>query len=172
VSYVDLLAHSTRFVPAVHGVRMRCECCGYPTLGVVAFEDGTPDWESSVLGCLLCDWESAPALLDGTPDPEAPSDEARNEGYTLDAARANVARHAWMYDPARPEPWMVSPPTTVELTRRRTLRDAYEHQTAEPGPYLPWDDVFPAEAELRAAEARRADAAQDAWADHATDEDP
>ena len=168
--YDTLPDRSPRFAYAPTGVvRMRCECCDCPTLPLVADTAMLEvDWESSRLACLLCDWESGPALEDGTPDPTAPSAASRNEGYALDEARANVQRYGWMYDPAAPPLWMGGAPTTEELALRRALLEAYAELDAaaerrERG--AAWERIVPLEAQLRdAAEARR-DALEEAQDD-------
>ena len=165
--YIDLPERSPRFVAAGQGIRMTCECCGYPTLPLVPYNDWAEvDWESSGLACLLCGWENAPARLDGTPDPDAPSAEERNGGYDLETARANFRRHAWMYDPARPEPWMGGPPPASELALRRELGAAYAELAAAPEPHRDWrgwEAILAREAALRAAEAARSRSVEERW---------
>ena len=160
--YDSLPDRSARFTFAPPGiVRMTCECCGHPTLPLMS-DTGIADvdWEGSHLGCILCDWESGPALEDGTPDPAAASAEDRNGGCGLTEARANYERYGWMYDPARPPEWMGGLPTPEELDHRRALRQAYEVLAAAPERRArgdAWDAVVAMEAQLRATEeARRA----------------
>ena len=165
MAYDSLPDHSPRFTVAPPGiVRMTCECCGFPTLSLLP--DSTVsdvDWDDSHLACVLCSWESGPALDDGTPDPAAGSAEERNEGRTLAEAQANCARHAWMYDPAHPPEWMGGRPTPHELESRQALRRAYETLTAlEPRARgEAWELVLALETELRAAEEERRAALED-----------
>jgi len=67
--------------------RVRCPCCGYPTL------DAGADYEI----CELCNWED-----DGQSDDDA--DEVRggpNADYSLTEARRNFAQYRVMYQPER-----------------------------------------------------------------------
>jgi hypothetical protein len=67
--------------------RIRCPCCGYPTLSEAAAYEI----------CELCNWED-----DGQGDEEA--DEVwggPNSDYSLAEARANFKRHRVMYAPVR-----------------------------------------------------------------------
>jgi hypothetical protein len=143
--------------------RLPCECCSYPT--IVAALDRADVFEPSetLWGCRLCDWENTPLQPDGSPDPDAPSAEERNGGFTLEQARANFRIHAWMYDPARPEPWMAGPPTPDEMALRRALRDAYEalRTTPEREQHELWRQIGEYESSLHDLNIRRAQAAED-----------
>lgn len=143
--------------------RLRCECCGYPT--IVAALDRADVFEPSetLWGCRLCDWENTPLRADGSPDPDAPSAEDRNGGFTLEQARANFRIHAWMYDPAQPEPWMAGPPTPDEMALRRALRDKYEalRATPEREHHERWRQIAEYERSLHDANIRRAEAAEE-----------
>jgi uncharacterized protein YjiS (DUF1127 family) len=142
--------------------RLPCECCGYLT--IMAAVDRYDSFEPSetLWACPLCDWENAPLRADGSLDADAPSAEERNGGSTLEQARANFRTHAWMYDPERPEPWMVAPPAPTELELRRALREAYEalRTTAEPDQYDLWRQIAGYERALRDLGIRRAQAAE------------
>ena len=155
--YDALPERSARFSYAPPGVvRMTCECCGFLTLPLVPDAEASEvDWDHTMLGCVLCGWESGPALEDGTPDPAAASAADRNEGYTLADAQAHFRRHGWMYDPAEPPAWMGEPPTAEETELRSALREAYEmlaapDESRDRGDA--WERVLDAEARLRAAE--------------------
>lgn len=67
--------------------RVRCPCCGYPTLGA----------RGGYEICELCSWED-----DGQDD--ATADDVRggpNHGYSLSHARQNFRRFLVMYEPER-----------------------------------------------------------------------
>lgn len=141
-----------------HHPRLPCVCCGYPTLPVWSDRLDPVDSPDVGASCVLCDWENVPLLEDGSPDPDAASDEERNDGFALAEAQANFARFTWMYDPARPEPWMAGPPPVEELALRRTLKSAYDalHGLDEEATREQWESIEALEAELRAMGLRHA----------------
>jgi hypothetical protein len=176
MGYDTLPDRSARYAFAPPGVvRMTCECCGFPTLALTPETDwASVDWESSALACPLCNWESGPAMEDGSPDPAARSPEDRNEGYALAEAQENFRRHGWMYDPAAPPLWMGGPPAAEELELRRALREAYEALGAAPERRErgdPWERVLDLEFQLRAAEEARRAALEDRLDEQAEWED-
>jgi hypothetical protein len=135
--------------------RLRCACCGCPTLEAgTLYLDETP-WPQV---CLLCDWENA------APDRRVDEDDA----VSLTQARANVQRYGWMYDPTHPPSWLVEPPSSEELQMRLDLREVYAAIDEEPsGPrfFDVWEIARTAEDELlRAVRQRgsRSATAQDA----------
>ena len=94
--------------------RRYCECCGFPSLIVPDISEdydnpnwvsaGSPWWAGSVCACDLCEWESRP--LDEQGDPLSTSEDERNDGVTLEQARANVARFGDTLMAAKPgEQW-------------------------------------------------------------------
>jgi hypothetical protein len=147
-----------------HHPRIPCVCCGYPTLPVWADRLDPVDSPEVGASCVLCDWENVPLLDDGTPDPEAASDEERNDGYTLAQAQANFARFTWMYDPARPEPWMAGSPPEEELALRRELKAAYDalHGLDEEQTEEHWKAIEAHEVALRDMAMRHAVATEEA----------
>jgi hypothetical protein len=149
--------------------RRYCECCGFPTLGIPDDRDGAPDWEGSATACDLCEWDSAPLGVDGEPRPS--SDEERNDGLALDAARQRLERHGSIYDPADPPPWKLSAPSAHVVDARAALRASYaavlDVPLAERGER--WELADAAERELAAAMAAQREQdealANDAFAD-------
>src|SRR5215213_8191479 len=103
--------------------RRYCECCGVPSLFVADDMDGSPDWQASNTACDLCEWVSRPLSEAGEPIGE--SDEAGNDGLTLEQARANVQRYGTIYDPAELPEWKVAPPSADVVSARSALRHVY-----------------------------------------------
>jgi len=128
--------------------RRYCECCGYPSLGIFDMEDGSTDWTSTGCACDLCEWESQP--LDARGDPLNTPEEERNDGLTLEQARANLARFESIYDPSDLPEWKLSAPSPEVEDARRTLREAYEAlaAAASGAQWEPWDAVLEAERSL------------------------
>jgi hypothetical protein len=92
--------------------RLRCVCCGCPTLDGPSLERFNALWPQD---CVLCDWENA-----------GPSQTAIVDDYmSLAQARANVERFSWMYDPDALPDWLPHRPSTAELHARATLRQCY-----------------------------------------------
>jgi hypothetical protein len=104
--------------------RRYCECCGFPSLFIDDYEDGSLDWASSTCACDLCEWESR--RLDAQGDPVSTPEEERNDGLTLEQARANFARFGFIYDPSDLPMWKPSAPSSSVQEARRALREAYE----------------------------------------------
>lgn len=99
--------------------RLRCACCGCPTLeaGTLYLEETS--WPQV---CLLCDWENA--------IPDLRID--RDDSVPLTEAQANVNRYGWMYDPANPPEWLMAAPNDEELQMRQDLREVYAAIDEEP----------------------------------------
>ncbi len=91
--------------------RLRCPCCGSPSL-----DPDVPDQS-----CPACEW-----LVDGLPgDAVAPPEE-------IAAARENFRRFLSVYPPdARPE-WSPDPPSADELELRRDLIERYALALSRP----------------------------------------
>ncbi len=142
--------------------RLRCECCGYLTLTVPMAQYADDTLDAVDPACPFCDWENPPLNDDGTPKPNPPSPEERNDGHSLSEARANVGKFLWMYDPAHLEPWMTGPPSSEEMAIRRQLRDAYEAVERNADDDNAWSDVVAGELALRHACDDRVHAAEDA----------
>ena len=90
--------------------RLRCPCCGYPTLGERAAYEV----------CELCYWED-----DGQDDPHA--DEVwggPNHGYSLTKARENFRRFLVMYEPEA-DPRIGGPDSEAALATKRRLMEAF-----------------------------------------------
>ena len=120
----DLPKTSQRFVEIHEDILMRCECCERLTIAVAADRFFEVDWSGTLLGCALCGWENRPADETGNPlDAEPPED--RNDGLSLDEAKSNFERFAWMYDPENPPEWLGTPISTEERQLREQLRDAF-----------------------------------------------
>jgi hypothetical protein len=83
-----------------HDSRVFCECCGYPTLRV-PLGDIELEFDFAQRACPLCEWESPRLTEAGAPVPNGPSAEERNDGHSLAEARASLANHLSMYDPAK-----------------------------------------------------------------------
>jgi hypothetical protein len=154
--------------------RRHCECCGAPSLSVPDGTDGRPDWGMSTNACNLCEWVSRPLTDAGEPSEEE-SDEERNDGLTLERARANIERHGSIYDPADLPAWKLAPPSPDVVSTRSTLRGAYSalDSDARVTPWDRWAAVTEAEYAVRDALAAQqaADEASvaDAWDDEEDD---
>lgn len=128
--------------------RLRCACCGYPTLRPGG--DGV---------CPLCDWENE------TSDGSA-ADADRNDGLTLDQARHNFHRYLTVYDLAHPQPWIGSGPSAAERAAKQEMIRAFKamEQHDDWDDLALWNGVTASEDQLgRAIEARvtASDAAQE-----------
>ena len=95
--------------------RLRCTCCGAPTLTVDVLSD-PPVVLTPV--CLLCEWENQS-------DVAGEQSTVADDGVSLAEARANFDRFCWMYDPSTPQPWMQALPSRDELQARAGLRAIY-----------------------------------------------
>ena len=135
--------------------RRRCECCHYPTLVVSSEYPTMGDWQYAIRSCPLCDWESRALTDRGEPDPNAESDEQRNDGLSVLQARINFERFLSIYDPDEPPPWRGLPPSARVLGLRRSLSEAYQTllATEQPSPFPLWEQVRAYEAALRQASA-------------------
>jgi hypothetical protein len=97
--------------------RVRCPCCGYPTLAERAAYEV----------CELCSWED-----DGQDDPHA--DEVRggpNHGYSLTQARDNFRRFLVMYEPEA-DRRIGGPDGAAALATKRRLMAAFDRLKAAP----------------------------------------
>jgi hypothetical protein len=133
--------------------RRRCECCGLPTLAI--YNEGEPDfaWDLTPTSCDLCEWDSHPLDVNGNISPSSASDEERNDGLSLETARANFARFSSIYDPDDLPGWKLSPPTDNIVSLRSKLRSAYTGLLAhgsDPG-FEQWGQVHECERALSAA---------------------
>jgi hypothetical protein len=143
--------------------RLRCACCGCPTLAGRSFEDlGDSLWPQS---CLLCDWENAgPSQTSGVDDE-----------VSLEQARANVEHFNWMYDPNALPDWLPHRPSAAELEARATLRERYAAIDQDRGGVRSkelWSAAREAEEELRSlVDARTAADVDEAEASEANAED-
>jgi len=142
--------------------RLRCACCGCPTLNGPTLEvHGADLWPQS---CVLCDWENTgPHQSSGTDDE-----------LSLDQARANFQRFSWMYDPSALPEWLPSRPSNDELNARARLRQAYSdidrNRNASLGAEL-WEKAIDAEERLRLiVDARVAGDVDEAEADARSDQ--
>lgn len=119
--------------------RLRCACCGYPTLR--AGGDGV---------CPLCDWENATG--------DASADDAdRNDGLSLEQARQNFHRYLTVYDLTHPQPWMGSGPSAAERAAKQDMIHAFKAmaQRNDWNDVALWNRVIAGEDELsRAVDAR------------------
>src|SRR4051812_18500933 len=106
--------------------RLRCQCCGAPTLWS---PDMIPPSQASdpsfVQSCVLCEWDNP--LHPDAPDPP-PTDDA----LSLAEAQANFDRYHWMYDPGHPPDWLPQPVPAVELATRQELRNVFQAIDREP----------------------------------------
>jgi hypothetical protein len=82
--------------------------------------------------CPLCEWENTPLTADGAEDRSTARSEDINSGISIAMARTNFGRYLSMYDPAKPEPWMLGPPSRDVLRLKRTLHNAYKSLLAAP----------------------------------------
>ncbi len=133
--------------------RRSCECCGFPTLAI--YNEGDPGfgWDLTPTSCDLCEWDSRPLDVNGDISPSSASDEDRNDGLSVETARANFARFSSIYDPADPPDWKVSPPADGIVGLRADLRSAYTDVVAhgsDPG-FERWGRVHECERSLSAA---------------------
>ena len=96
--------------PRVWEERVRCPCCGCPTLAAEI-----PDQS-----CVLCEW-----LVDGLPADDVPDAEE------LSGAREHFRMHLSMYAPDDRPPWSPDPPTPEELEVKRDLVALYAEVLAE-----------------------------------------
>jgi hypothetical protein len=143
--------------------RLRCACCGCPTLAGRSLEDlGDPLWPQS---CLMCDWENT-----GPSQMPAVDDEV-----SLEQARANFERFNWMYDPDALPDWLPHRPSAAELQARATLRQRYAAIDQDGGGARSkelWSAARDAEEELRSlVDARTAADVDEAEAIEASAED-
>jgi len=99
--------------------RLRCVCCGCPTIEAGTLYLDETAWPQV---CLLCDWENA------APGRRVEEDDS----VPLSQARTNVERYGWMYDPTNPPAWLTNIPSEEELQRRLDLREVYGAIDAEP----------------------------------------
>ncbi len=101
--------------------RIRCPCCGCPSLS-----PGIPDQS-----CVACEW-----LEEGLPGrTDAPAE-------VLAAARGNFRRYLSVYPPdARPE-WSPDPPAQAELALRRELLGLYGQVLSDPEQRAPWWEIL------------------------------
>jgi hypothetical protein len=125
--------------------RLRCACCGAPSLDSDTIVDGDPLSERAVIltpVCRLCEWENrAPTAID----------KAMDDSISLAEAQANYDRFCWMYNPDEPRPWMQSLPSNQELAARRSLRQLYRKIDREEEGYGfdgLWDEARDAEANV------------------------
>lgn len=111
--------------------RIRCPCCGCPSLS-----PGIPDQS-----CVACEW-----LVEGLPGRlEAPAE-------ALAAARESFRRYLSVYAPdARPE-WSPDPPSADELALRRELLQLYAGVLADPGDGRPWWEIVKLEKRIKELE--------------------
>ena len=133
--------------------RRFCECCALPTLGIAERPDGSLEWEYAGTACDLCGWESRALDVYGEPCTDV-SDEERNGGVSLEAARTNVKLFASMYDPGQLPEWMLSPPSEAVRRAREVLARAYRavldaSASESSDRYSRWETVRAWEAELR-----------------------
>ena len=105
--------------------RRRCECCGFPTLAIYKEDDPGFRWDLTPTSCDLCEWDSRPLDVNGDISPSSASDEDRNDGLSLETARANFARFSSIYDPNDLPDWKLSPPDDGIVSLRTELRSAY-----------------------------------------------
>jgi Cysteine-rich CPCC len=122
--------------------RLRCACCGAPTLENRDWLDAASGESAFPQVCVLCEWENASA------DPLAAA-QGSDDGISLVEAQANFDRYHWMYDPTSPKPWMRAVPTSAELDARRALREIFRAIEREPeGSWLTglWEAARDAEA--------------------------
>lgn len=147
--------------------RRRCECCQFPTLIVPDKYEPNPWWDSTPTSCPLCEWDSQPLDVDGELRAAGESDEDRNDGLSLEAARHNFARFLSIYDPGAPPIWKPTPTSPDVVERRGALRSAYSRLSGRDAPDAieRWQEVLVCEQALALALA-----AQQA-ADQALDED-
>ncbi len=131
--------------PASGQLRLRCPCCGSPSL-----DPGVPDQS-----CPACEW-----LVDGLPgDAVAPPEE-------IAAARENFRRFLSVYPPdARPE-WSPDAPAPDELELRRDLIERYALALSHPEDRGIWWEIEKlerrvADLELEYSEAAEARAGRD-----------
>jgi hypothetical protein len=105
--------------------RRRCECCQLPTLAV--YNEGEPGfrWDLAPTSCDLCEWDSRPLDANGAIDASSPADEDRNDGLSLETARANFAHFSSIYDPNDLPDWKISPPAGDIVALRDELRSAF-----------------------------------------------
>jgi hypothetical protein len=134
--------------------RRFCECCALPTLAIPDRPDGSLEWECAGTACDLCGWESRPLDVNGAPCTDDVSDEDRNDGMSLEAARANVKLFSSIYDPGQLPEWMLSPPKEAVRQAREALALAYravlDTSVSEfSDRYARWEAVREWEAELR-----------------------
>lgn len=151
--------------------RRFCECCGYPSLFLPDNVDGTPEWDAMSTSCDLCEWESVRLTPDG--EPRESSEEERNDGLTLDAARERLERYRSIYDPAELPVWKLSPPSDAVNNARDVLRSAYQDVMAVPLPerWSPWAAVLVAERALFDALRTQREDEQALFVDDAFDDD-
>ena len=130
------------------------------------YNEGDPGfrWNLTPTSCDLCEWDSRPLDVNGDISPSSASDEDRNDGLSLEAARANFARFSSIYDPDNPPDWKLSPPNDDIVGLRATLRSAFEDLRAhgsDPG-FERWGGVHECERTLSAALAAQRKHDQDA----------
>lgn len=133
--------------------RRFCECCGLPTLGIPERPDGSLEWEYAASACDLCGWQSRALDVDGDPGADG-SDEERNDGVSLEVARANVKVFGSIYDPGQLPEWMPSPPSEAVRQAREALARAYRaavdaSMSDSSDRYAHWETARAWEAELR-----------------------
>jgi hypothetical protein len=144
--------------------RRRCACCGFPTLAI--YNEGDPGfrWDLTPTSCDLCEWDSRPLDVNGDISPSSASDEDRNDGLSLENARANFARFSSIYDPSDLPDWKISPPGDAIVSLRTELRSAYTDVVAhgsDPG-FERWGRVHDCERALSAALVAQQEHDQDA----------
>jgi len=152
--------------------RRHCECCEFPTLAIYNESELDFRWNLTPTSCDLCEWDSRPLDVNGDISASAPSDEQRNDGLSLETARANFGRFSSIYDPDDLPDWKVSPPGDDIVSLRVALRSAYMDVLAhgsDPG-FERWGRVHDCERALAAALADQREHDQD-LAEREADED-
>ena len=130
-AFFDSYAESVGKLPpslVAYGLRFTCPCCGYPTLGVLGFDEI----------CFLCWWED-----DGQDDHNADVvARGPNRGYSLTQARFNFAEVQLMYA-AEDDRRIGGPDSEEELAAKRRVIRAFDaiQQSSSEGHERHWEDV-------------------------------
>ncbi len=124
----DSTPSDRRLVPEAGRHRLRCPCCGCPSLD--------PDVPNQ--SCPACEWS-----VDGLPGAAAAPPEA------IAAARENFRRFLSVYPPDARPGWSPDPPTADELALRRELIELYARALSEPEDSSVWWKIAGQERRVR-----------------------